>query len=95
MYREEGIKGYEINEWSVKVDYWKELLITKTKSYEGVEYVGIIYEIKNITNDSIVFHESEFYYFGEDVLAVAIQDLKVLPNSKTRVFVVERGGHGK
>lgn len=88
MYLSEEVSGYSIYSENEEVPVWKETNIRLVKRYKNHIYYGDIYEIKNISGKSLEFHESEFLDFGENVLAVGLEKLKIDKNSESRLFVV-------
>lgn len=86
--------GYSISREDAPVRLWRDFDIRLVALYEGERLNGDIYALKNKRSESVVFHESEFLSFGEDVRAVALESLELLPGETTRVFVI-RGVDGK
>lgn len=92
MFNNKSKDGFNVYEENLDVDIWKETKIKLVKRYVGASYIGEIYEITNISDKELEFHESEFFGFGENVRAAGLENLKIAPMLKTRLFVVRKGG---
>lgn len=70
------------------VSLWDETELWLIRRYTNSNLVGEEYSISNKTKKNITFSEQEFSNFGENVRAVALEKFTLLPNQKTRVFIV-------
>jgi len=70
------------------VPLWYEVSMMLTSQYSAKGLKGDIYELANITEDEMVLSESEFLNFGDNVLAVAIDHMTLLPKQATNVYIV-------
>lgn len=79
----DGISKQEINQ---KVPLWNEASMVILSKYENDNFYGEHFKITNITNNNLVLLEQEFYRRG--VVAVSIENLNLLPNQTTNLYVV-------
>lgn len=89
-----GVAGYSVEDHSVDVPLWREISITHIRSYRGAKYIGDIYKVVNLTEESLVFHEREFFDFGVGVAAVSMESLRLISTDSTRLFVVRSTPEG-
>lgn len=90
MFLEDNLPGYTISDQDENVPVWAETKIRLIKTYHNHKFMGEVYEITNISKGSLEFHESEFFDFGEYVLAAGLEHLIIGANQKTRLYVVRR-----
>jgi len=90
MYFEKKIMGYTILEKNEQVPVWAETNIRLLKTYGNHKFLGEIYEIENVSENKIEFHESEFFDFGDQVIAAGLEQLSIAANQKTKLYVVRR-----
>ena len=62
------------------------LAITPTQAFSGDRFNGLVYSVKNNTNEALTLTAEQFYYPG--VLAAAIEHEQLLIGGITRVFLV-------
>jgi len=90
MFLNENINGYLKEDNNEPVHLWLETMISMKQVYRGRQYRGEVYEISNVSDSPVEFHETEFFDFGESVVAVGLEQHNLKPQSKTRIFVVRR-----
>lgn len=89
----ESLNGYARQDKDVEVEIWNDIEINLISSYTGRKLYGEVYTIKNNSNTEQIFNESEFKEFGERVLFVGLDKLRINSGEETRVYVVR--GIGK
>ena len=94
MYLEKELPGYTTADVDETVVVWAETTIRLIKTYSNHRFQGEIYEITNVSKEKLEFHESEFFDFGERVLATGLERLSIQANQKTQLYVV-RGRKGE
>lgn len=90
MFLGNELPGYTIADVDEAVPVWKETSIRLIKTYRNHKFQGEVYEITNVSEEGLEFHESEFFDFGELVLATGLEHLKIGANQKTKLYVVRR-----
>lgn len=86
------LSGYEVFDMDEEVPVWKETDIKLVKQYEGHYLTGDVYLVRNKTDVSMSFAESEFFGFGDAVRATSIRSATLNPGEMTLVYVVREGG---
>lgn len=84
--------GFTLDDIQVKVPLWKETNIVMTQTYTGYELLGEVYQIQNVSKEEIIFSEKEFFEFGENVRAVAMEQLQLDAGATTYLYVVRSKG---
>lgn len=82
--------GYTVEPRNARVPLWRETRIDQVQAYVGFALVGEIYLVRNVSKETLKFHEREFMDFGERVSAVALEKLEVAPGDTTTLYVVRR-----
>lgn len=90
MFLGDELPGYSIADMSELVPVWAETKIRLIRTYSNHKFFGEIYEIINISEAPLKFHESEFFDFGELVLSTGLEHLNIGANQKTTLYVVRR-----
>lgn len=90
MFLESKIPGYTIADQDEAVPVWAETKIRLIKTYKNHKFQGEVYEIVNVSEAKLEFHESEFFDFGDLVLAAGLEHLTIGANQKTKLYVVRR-----
>lgn len=88
MALEADLEDYSSNRHEHPVRLWRGFDIKLVSRYNGQQLVGETYVIHNKTGEKVSFHESEFFSFGEDVRAVSLESLDLVPGESTSVFVI-------
>ena len=70
------------------VSLWREVSIMLKSQYQVKGLTGETYELVNITEDEMILSETEFLNFGHSVVAVAIDNMTLLPRQSTNVYIV-------
>jgi type-F conjugative transfer system secretin TraK len=94
MFLNKDINGYLVAYEDIAVPVWAETSITLVRTYQGNRYKGEVYRIVNISEAELIFHESEFFEFGEGVLAVGLEHLAVPTGQTTQLYVVRSLNEG-
>jgi conjugal transfer pilus assembly protein TraK len=76
----------EIKEIGKPLALWKEATMMLERQYSTEGMVGERYSVANVSKETMVLDEREFYRKGVSV--VAIEQLNVTPGSATRVYVI-------
>lgn len=84
------LDGYISDSVNVDVKLWKETKITLQKSYSSKELLGEVYQVKNVSGNTMNFQEREFLDFGSHVQAVALEVLELANGESTLLFIVRR-----
>lgn len=82
--------GYNIRSVGEYVPLWKETDIYLMKMYVSKDISGEIYKLNNISSSAMQLHESEFLNFGDNVLAVAIEQLALAQGQSTLFYIVRQ-----
>jgi conjugal transfer pilus assembly protein TraK len=90
MFLEQKLPGYTVSDQDEDVPVWVETKIRLIKTYRSHKFMGDVYEITNLSKGSLEFRESEFFDFGEHVLAAGLEHLTIGANQKTKLYVVRR-----
>lgn len=88
MIRNEQLEDYRFEKMAIDVPLWKETKISLVGRYTGVEFVGEVYLIRNVTDQEIDFNESEFTGFGKNVRSISMMNLNVAPKASTLLYIV-------
>lgn len=91
----EDVAGYTFDDAEKKVPLWAETNITLRRVYTGYDLLGEIYTLENISDKEIVFHEREFLDFGDNVQAVALEQLSLAKGETTFIYVVRQSLEAK
>ncbi|WP_299945718.1 type-F conjugative transfer system secretin TraK [uncultured Microbulbifer sp.] len=82
------LKGYNRYDHDAKRDkVWPDTELRLVMTYESAMYLGEIFELRNISSNTITYREEDFMNFGNGVLAVGLEHLTVPTNRRTFVFV--------
>lgn len=84
------LSNYTIANQDEAVPVWAETKIRLIKTYKNDKFQGEVYEIVNVSRAELEFHESEFFDFGDLVLAAGLEHLAIGVNQKTKLYVVRR-----
>jgi hypothetical protein len=76
----------EIKEIGKPLALWKEATMMLERQYSTEGMIGERYSVANVSKETMVLDEREFYRKGVSV--VAIEQLNVTPGSATRVYVI-------
>jgi type-F conjugative transfer system secretin TraK len=95
MFLGKDIPGYSIADLNEPVPVWAETNIRLVKTYISHKFQGEVYEIKNISKAKLDFHESEFFSFGDYVLAAGLEHLSLGVNQVTKLYVVRSKAVGE
>tara|TARA_B100000780_G_scaffold276976_1_gene246682 strand:+ start:819 stop:1541 length:723 start_codon:yes stop_codon:yes gene_type:complete len=79
-----GLKDY--------VNLWREVSIMLKSQYHQEGLTGETYALVNTTEAEMVLAETEFLNFGRAVVAVAIDNMTLLPSQSTNVYIVRKEG---
>lgn len=79
-----GIERVEVNK---PIPLWKEAQLFLLRRYEANDLYGELYQITNLTTQNLNLLEQEFY--RKKVVAVSVENLTVLPNQSTFVYVIK------
>ncbi|HGF7201888.1 type-F conjugative transfer system secretin TraK [Vibrio vulnificus] len=91
----EEVAGYTFDDADKKVPLWAETNITLRRVYTGYDLLGEIYTLENISGKELVFHEREFLDFGDNVQAVALEQLSLAKGETTFIYVVRQSLEAK
>ena len=91
----EDVAGYTFDDAEKKVPLWAETNIALRRVYTGYDLLGEIYTLENISDKEIVFHEREFLDFGDNVQAVALEQLTLAKGETTFIYVVRQSMEAK
>ena len=83
-------RSYLVSDLKDKVPLWREVDLISLKAYETSKFVGTVYILKNISNDTMNLGEEEFMDFGASVVAVGLSNNKVKPQDTTYLYVIRR-----
>lgn len=86
----EDVAGYTFDDAEKTVPLWAETNIALRRVYTGYDLLGEIYTLENISDKEIVFHEREFLDFGDNVQAVALEQLTLAKGETTFIYVVRK-----
>ena len=81
-------KGFTQEAHETLVPLWKEARLVLKRSYTGFAFIGQVFEIQNISDKPMTFHEQEFIPFGSHVRAVALRRLTVPTGQSTELYIV-------
>lgn len=84
----EEIDSYDQEDLDTSVPIWKETEIKLKRIYRGDDFLGETYVIRNISDETIIFDEREFIYFGENVKSVSLEKLELAPGAFTFLYVI-------
>ncbi|WP_018694124.1 TraK domain-containing protein [Algicola sagamiensis] len=93
MFMGTALRGYDIHDENEDVLIWKETDIKLVQSFKSHHFIGEVYIVKNMTNKPLHFHESEFFEFGQDVIAAGLAQLNLMQGKSTKLYIVRRGSH--
>jgi hypothetical protein len=88
MFLNTGLNGYLVAYDNIDVPVWAETSVSLIRTYQGARYKGEVYSIVNISDEELIFHESEFFEFGTGVLAVGLEHLVLSKGQTTHLYVV-------
>ena len=91
----EDVAGYTFDDAEKTVPLWAETNIALRRVYTGYDLLGEIYTLENISDKEIVFHEREFLDFGDNVQAVALEQLTLAKGETTFIYVVRQSMEAK
>lgn len=83
-------RSYLVSELKEKVPLWREIDLISIKAYETSKFVGTVYILKNISNETMNLGEEEFMDFGASVVAVGLSNNQVKPQDTTYLYVIRR-----
>ena len=92
MMLDDDLNGYASQLVKLNIPFWKEAKITLQKKYTGNDFLGEAYTIKNISNSTMVFKESEFIGFGDNVRAISVRNLSLSKGQTTLLYIVRSIG---
>jgi len=88
MYEERPPRGFSVKEVSEERSRWKELKGVLRRIYTGATLQGDLYELTNVSSDTVRLIENEFYEKG--VLAVSVERHELKPGEKTEAYIVKK-----
>ncbi|PCS24013.1 type-F conjugative transfer system secretin TraK [Candidatus Enterovibrio escicola] len=91
----EDVPGYTFEDAEKKVPLWAETNITLRRVYTGYDLLSEIYTLENISDKEMVFNEREFLDFGDNVKAVALEQLSLAKGETTFIYVVRQSLEAK
>ncbi|MBD0230651.1 type-F conjugative transfer system secretin TraK, partial [Acinetobacter baumannii] len=68
----------------------REVDLVSVKAYETSKFIGTVYILKNISNQTMNLGEEEFIDFGPSVVAVGLSNNQVKPQDTTYLYVIRR-----
>lgn len=83
-------RSYLVSELKEKVPLWREVDLVSIKAYETSKFIGTVYILKNISNETMNLGEEEFMDFGASVVAVGLSNNQVKPQDTTYLYVIRR-----
>ncbi len=84
----ESLNGYARQDKDVKVELWQDIEIKLISKYTGRRLFGEVYTVKNTSNIEQLFNENEFKEFGDRVLFVGLDKLRIKSGDGTRLYVI-------
>lgn len=81
-------RNVDVYEVSNSIPLWIEAELIEKKRYSIGKLVGQMYQLKNVSNSSMILNEAEFYPMSSNTLAVAIEKHELAPSQSTFVYVV-------
>ena len=82
------LNGYAEASYKKNVPLWSQTHIMLRQTYQGMEFSGEVYTLKNVTQDTLTFKETEFQNFGTGVRAISLKDLSVKAGKTTFLYIV-------
>ena len=82
--------GMTVDRNIVQVKLWQGTQLFQTAKWTGLTFEGTEYRLYNLSKSPVQITEQEFYKDG--VLAVSVQNLSILPQQYTKVYVIEAAG---
>ncbi|HGW3836668.1 TPA: type-F conjugative transfer system secretin TraK [Acinetobacter baumannii] len=83
-------KSYLVTDIKERVPLWREVDLVSVKAYETSKFIGTVYILKNISNQTMNLGEEEFIDFGPSVVAVGLSNNQVKPQDTTYLYVIRR-----
>jgi len=88
MFLKKQLTGFVVQDVDKEVPLWSETKIRLIQTYSSTKFKGEVYEVINLSDKPLDFHESEFFDFGDKVLASGMEHLSIKSGMVTRLFVV-------
>lgn len=83
-------RSYLVSDLKEKVPLWREVDLISLKAYEAPNFIGTVYILKNVSNETMILGEEEFMDFGSKVVAVGLSNNQVKPQDTTYLYVIRR-----